>query len=150
MVAVGVVLAAVVPACNIHAGVPSSAPTEPGSRVAGTQPETSEGCIDGTVVEFAGTQGFISAGPLAVNSEYWRQEPSGTKFWVASTRDQPPTSAYIEARRLDGAAEPVEVKRGPDQLAGVPTPPRPRQKSRQRGQHHPAHRCITRPCDLLA
>jgi hypothetical protein len=88
----------------------------PPRSVPGRRP--SEGCIDGTAVA-DGTQGFISAGPLAENAGYWRQ-PEGTKLWVASARDQPPTTAYIEARRLEAPAEPVRKRRGPDELATVP------------------------------
>jgi hypothetical protein len=123
ILAVGVALAAAIPACSAPTRAPLSAGPEPSIPLVGTRPETFEGCVDGTVVELGGSQGVISAGPLAVNGSYWRQE-QGTKFWVASTRNQVPTSAYIEARRLDGMAEPVRVKRGPDQLATVlATPP---------------------------
>lgn len=124
LIAVGVVLVGCLPACDTGSrdlatpGAPSSVSTEPGSPTVGARPETSEGCIDGTAVA-DGTQGLISAGQFADNSGYWRQ-PKGAKLWVSSARDQPPTTAYIEARRLDAPAEPVRERRGPDQLAIVP------------------------------
>jgi hypothetical protein len=125
LIAVGVVLAGCLPACHTGSrdlaapGAPLSVSTEPASPRVGARPEASEGCIDGTATADA-THGLISAGPLAPNSGYWRQ-PQGTKLWVASARDQPPTSAYIEARRLDAPADPVRVQRGPDQLASTPS-----------------------------
>ena len=85
-----------------------------------TGPLTAEGCIDGTAVQVAASQGVISAGPLAVNRRYWRG-PRGTKFWVASKRDQPPTPAYFEARRLDAATDPVLVERPLDLPAPLPS-----------------------------
>jgi hypothetical protein len=124
LIAAGVVLAVCLSACDAGShdraasDPPSSVSTEPGSPTVGAQPETSEGCVDGTAVA-DGYQGFISAGPLADNSGYWRQ-PQGAKLWVASARDQPPTSAYIEARPLDAKAKPVKERRGPDRLAIVP------------------------------
>jgi hypothetical protein len=75
------------------------------------------GCVDGTAV-IDGTDGAISAGQLRPNAAYWRQ-PQGTKLWVGSTRPQPPTSAFIEVRRLDGHADAIRTERGPDQLGEV-------------------------------
>lgn len=73
-------------------------------------------CVDGTATRLDGAQGTISAGPLGVNRDYWTQ-PQGTKFWVARSRQQEPTTAHLTAVPLSGGA-PVIVVRGPDQLAG--------------------------------
>lgn len=121
LIPVGAILAVCLPACDASSrdlaapGVPSSVSTESGLPAVSARPEISEGCVDGTAAE-NGTQGVIRAGPLASNTGYWRQ-PQGAKLWVASDRDQPPTSAYIEARRLDAPAKPVrERRRAPDRL----------------------------------
>jgi hypothetical protein len=76
------------------------------------------GCVDGTHTADGAAQGPIKAGPLAVNTTHWRG-PRGAKFWVGSTRPQPPTSATIVAERLNGPAAPVRVERGVDQIATV-------------------------------
>ncbi|MCI0687286.1 MAG: hypothetical protein L0Y54_08625 [Sporichthyaceae bacterium] len=124
-VGLSVVLAVGLAACD--SGAPGAkGPAAPSTYITvpdptfPTGPLTAEGCIDGTVLQFAATQGVISAGPLAPNRPYWRQ-PQGTKFWVASQRDQPPSPAYFEARRLDAAAEPVLVERPLNLPAPVPS-----------------------------
>ena len=76
------------------------------------------GCVDGTRTADGAAQGSIKAGPLAVNTTHWRG-PRGAKFWVGSTRPQPPTGATIVAERLNGPAAPVRVERGVDQIATV-------------------------------
>lgn len=76
----------------------------------------SSGCVDTAGRRMTARDGAISAGPFEANRGYWRAE-HGTKFWVATSVNQKPTTAVIHAERLHSTAPPIVKRRGPDTIA---------------------------------
>jgi hypothetical protein len=80
------------------------------------------GCVDVTGLD-AAASGNVRAGPFQANRGRWTAA-AGAKLWVGSTRAAAiPTGAVIRASRVDGAGQPLTLRRGPAERAKVDTMP---------------------------
>lgn len=110
-------LGVIVLACAAIAVVSCTVPSDRRDRIPPGSTAATAACVDATR-KYNAKDGVISAGPFDVNQGHWGQ-PNGTKLWVATSVDQPPTAATIVVAQLDGgkSVETAKQTRGTDQIA---------------------------------